>query len=152
MLAPDIDSVLALEQQIAAAPHWNRAAYECCIEASNTQTLRRAGFVAVADERLVGFSIGKLVAGVGELESVAVEENMRGQGIGRALVHAVIDWARSKDAERVELEVRSSNDGAIRLYEQTGLRREGIRADYYDDPKEDAVLMGILFSSGGNLA
>jgi [ribosomal protein S18]-alanine N-acetyltransferase len=152
MLAADIDSVLALEQQIAAAPHWNRGAYECCVDAGDAQTLRRTGFVAVADGRLLGFSIGKLVAGVGELESVAVEENMRGQGIGRALLSAVVDWAKSNGAERVELEVRASNSGAIRLYAQAGLRREGIRAGYYDDPEEDAVLMGISFSSGGNLA
>jgi len=152
MLAADIDAVLALEQQISTAPHWNRTAYESCTKASDASALQRAGFVAVAEGTLLGFSIGKLVVGIGELESVAVAENLRGRGIGRALVSAVVDWARNNAAERVDLEVRASNSGAIKLYEQAGFLHEGVRSGYYDNPKEDAVLMTILFSSGGNLA
>ncbi len=77
---------------------------------------------------MLGFSVGKLVAGVCDLESIAVTPDFRGQGIGRALLVAVADWAQANAATRIELEVRASNIRAIKLYERAGLRREGLTA------------------------
>lgn len=155
MTAADVDAVLLLEQKTLEAPHWGRVEYERCIAAVDREGLQRAGFVAEADDSLIGFAIGKLVAGICELESIAVEEKARGQGIGHALLRAVADWAMAHGASRVELEVRASNVRAIRLYEQTGMRREGVRARYYQSPDEDAVLMGadinVLPALGGKL-
>jgi [ribosomal protein S18]-alanine N-acetyltransferase len=142
MTATDIDAVLALEQTTIEAPHWGRSAYELCLSEENTGHFQRIGFIANDGERFAGFVIAKLVAGICEIESVAVAEGVRGRGIGQALVSAVEDWAGAHAATRLELEVRASNTRAIRLYEHSGLRREGIRSGYYDDPKEDAVLMG----------
>jgi [ribosomal protein S18]-alanine N-acetyltransferase len=151
MVANDIDRVLVLEQTIPEAPHWNRAAYEHCAVPDEPSPLQRAGFVAEAEGRLLGFSAGKMIAGVCELESIAVSEENRGQGIGLALFEALTYWARTRGAVRVELEVRASNYRAIKLYEKIGLRREGLRAAYYQSPAEDAVLMGKLLASGGKL-
>lgn len=149
--ANDIDRVLALEETISEAPHWNRAAYERCAMLDESSPLQRAGFVAEAEGRLLGFSVGKLVTGVCELESIAVSEENRGQGIGRTLFEALADWALTRGAVRVELEVRASNIRAIKLYEQVGLRREGLRPAYYQSPAEDAVLMGMSLAHGGKL-
>jgi len=151
MAANDIDRVLALEQTIPEAPHWNRVAYERCAMTDESSPLQRAGFVAEAEGRLFGFSAGKLVAGVCELESIAVSEENRGQGIGRALFEALANWALTRGAVRVELEVRASNARAIKLYEHVGLRREGLRPAYYQSPTEDAVLMGLSLAQGGKL-
>lgn len=144
MTAEDIDSVLALEQSIPQAPHWSRASYE--LEAAgnhSSEGLQRVGFVAFGAECLLGFVIGKLVAGICEIESIAVAGSARGQGIGLALVSALTAWAKLQGAARVELEVRASNAAALRLYRRAGLRQEGLRKRYYDDPEEDAVLMGM---------
>jgi ribosomal-protein-alanine N-acetyltransferase len=151
MAAADIDAVLALEEKTPEAPHWKRLEYERCM-GSDSESVVRAAFVADADGEVVGFSVGKLVAGVCELESMAVDCEVRGQGIGAALVTAVTDLARTSGGDRIELEVRASNARAIRLYERAGLYREGLRTGYYHSPDEDAVLMGAALLSGGKLA
>lgn len=150
--AADIDAVLALEEKTPEAPHWNRREYERCLASSDSGSVMGAAFVANAAGEVVGFSVGKLVAGVCELESMAVACEVRGQGIGAMLVSAVTDWARANGGDRIELEVRASNARAIRLYERAGLCREGLRAGYYHSPDEDAVLMGAALLSGGKLA
>lgn len=152
MTAADIDAVLALEQKTPEAPHWKRLEYERCMGSSDFGSLVRAAFVADANGKVAGFSVGKLVAGVCELESMAVDCEARGQGMGAALVTAVTDWARASGGDRIELEVRASNTRAIRLYERAGLYREGLRTGYYHSPDEDAVLMGAALLSGGKLA
>jgi ribosomal-protein-alanine N-acetyltransferase len=151
MQANDLDMVLDLERKIPEAPHWNREDYERSITSPETG-LRRAGFVADKGSNLLGFAVGKLVAGICELESIAVSEDARGQGIGAALLAAVANWAQAAGALRMELEVRSSSERAIRLYERFGLQREGLRPGYYQSPEEDAVLMGMLLAGSGKLA
>jgi ribosomal-protein-alanine N-acetyltransferase len=137
----DIDAVLSLERKIPEAPHWNRADYEC-----------RTGFIAASEGRLLGFSVAKLVVDICELESIAVAEEARGQGIGKALFQAVVEWARSRNALRVELEVRASNIRAIMFYERFGLCTEAVRRRYYQSPEEDAILMGLFLDPGGKPA
>jgi ribosomal-protein-alanine N-acetyltransferase len=152
MTACDIDAVLTLAETTPEAPHWSRQNYERCIAVDESGPLLRAGFVAEAEGRMLGFSVGKLVAGVSELESIAVSPESRGRGIGRALLEAVANWAQAKGAARVELEVRASNNRAIKLYEQAGMRREGLRRAYYQSPEEDAVLFGKELDAGGKLS
>src|ERR1700759_3485417 len=115
LYANDIDGVMALAAQVPEAPQWKREEYERCA-GEESATLRRIGFVAENQGRLLGFSVGKLVAGVCELESIAVIPEARGRGIGRSLFEAVTNWAQAQGAVHVELEVRSSNLSAIRLY------------------------------------
>jgi ribosomal-protein-alanine N-acetyltransferase len=148
----DIDAVRALEQKIPEAPHWNRQDYERCIASDEGASPLRAGFVAEVDGNLVGFSAGKLVAGVCELESIAVATEARGQGIGAALLSTVAGWAQASGAHRIELEVRSLSRRAINLYERAGLRRDGLRAGYYHFPDDDALLMSAGLPTGGKLA
>jgi len=149
MTAHDIKAVLALEQQIPEAPHWTLSDYERCVT-NSSESLQRTGFVAEAKGNLLGFCIGKLVAGIGELESIAVISKAEGQGIGRALLQALAAWAQAGGAARLELEVRATNVRAIRFYERSGFRRESLRAAYYQAPEEDAVLMGKSLKSVGN--
>jgi len=151
MTGNDIDSVLALEQIIPEAPHWKRTDYESSTKLDENETPLRAGFVAQEQYRLLGFSIGKLIAGVCELESVAVDKEAREQGVGRALLGALTGWAHSHGANRIELEVRASNNRAIKLYERAGIRHAGRRTGYYQSPEEDAVLMGAAILPSGKL-
>jgi ribosomal-protein-alanine N-acetyltransferase len=151
MAKGDIEAVLALAEQTPEAPHWDRREYERCVALNEADSLQRAGFVAEAEGHLLGFSVGKLIAGICELESVAVDRQARGQGIGRALLEAVAIWAQASEAARMELEVRASNTRAIGLYERAGFLREGLRPAYYHSPEEDAVLMGKALLSGGKL-
>ncbi len=151
MTAGDIDAILALERSCDSAPHWSRAEYLRCVdaaenspgEAANGAGVRRLGLVAEVGSELAGFAVLRLVEAVGEaeLESIVVAGEVRGRGIGSALLATVIWAAKGGGAECVELEVRASNAAATRLYERAGFAEVGRRRNYYSDPQEDAVLM-----------
>jgi ribosomal-protein-alanine N-acetyltransferase len=146
--AEDVLDVLALERATAEAPHWGKAAYAAMV-GGETGYVRRSLFVAEAAGRLVGFAVGKVVADVGELESVAVDSLARRGGVGRALCGAVIAWCREQGAAWVELEVRAMSEGAIGLYRGLGFFAVGRRPRYYAEPVDDAVLMRLDLFSGG---
>jgi len=58
--------------------------------------------------------------------TIAVHEGHHGQGVGSALMHELLRWARANPGvEKVELHVRSSNDRAIALYRSLGFVEEG---------------------------
>jgi RimJ/RimL family protein N-acetyltransferase len=67
----------------------------------------------------------------------------RGQGVGRALLDAAVDWAREAGVRKLELHVFPWNERAIALYERFGFEREGYRKGHYrrGDEDVDAVLM-----------
>lgn len=149
MSAGDIDAVLLLERAIPEAPHWSRSAYEETMAPGDF--VQRAALVAIGENALLGFAVAKVVADVCELESMAVDENARRQGIGARLLSSVFAWAQACGAGRAELEVRASNSRAIRFYEKSGFAPEGIRTSYYANPVEDALLMGRVLAGGGKL-
>jgi ribosomal protein S18 acetylase RimI-like enzyme len=113
---------------------------------------RRQAWVAEEDEAVrTGFAVATVLcipetSAECELEFVLVAPQARRRGIGRTLVHAVLAWASDLGAEEIWLEVRQSNAGALRLYEQCGFAVAGRRPGYYADPTEDAVLMRCRIS------
>lgn len=137
----DVDAIIALERTTAEAPHWPWKAYERMIAEAAEPTAPRLLVVAIGDNELLGFAVGRIVADVGELESVAVAENARRRGIGRSLCVHVIGWCRERGAAVVELEVRQASAGARALYRGLGFVEEGTRRGYYQNPVDDAVLM-----------
>jgi [ribosomal protein S18]-alanine N-acetyltransferase len=140
--AADLAGVLALERDVAEAPHWAEAMYrEIVLEGG----VRRCLFVAEAEGLLLGFAVGA-VMGSGdsaELESVAVRGEAQRRGVGRALCDAVADWCRLQGATALELEVRAASAGAIALYGGMGFATVGRRRGYYREPVDDAVLMRL---------
>ena len=68
------------------------------------------------------------------LVSMWVAPSHRRRGVGRALVHAVLDWARSKDAKAVYLAVTCSNDPAITFYRSLGFSFTGATEPYPNAP------------------
>lgn len=141
-LVDDLAGVVALERAIAEAPHWAESEYAAAI-GGESGAIRRCLFVAEAEGVIVGFSVGKIVGDVAELESVAVDSRTRRSGIGRALCKAVIHWGEEADAVALELEVRAGSGGAIELYAGLGFVPVGRRPGYYKEPADDAVLMQL---------
>lgn len=90
-----------------------------------------------------GFAMASQVAGVAELEALVTAPGYRGRGIGACVLQSVIHWSRSVQATRLQLEVRVSNDSAIRLYRRQGFVEDGVRRGYYRNPDEDAVLFSL---------
>ncbi len=93
------------------------------------------------DGELWGWLAASRVWERSELEYVLVAPARRGQGIAGRLLDGWIDWARAQGVLEMELEVRVSNAGALRLYHQRGFLEQGRRLKYYERPVEDAVLM-----------
>ena len=139
----DLEGLLRVERGTRGAPHWDEAQYRAMLQDQGQDVLRRGLFVAVVDERVVGFAAGAVVLEEAELESVAVDDAWRRCGVGRALSEAVFAWAGAQGATRMRLEVRSANGAAQGLYRGMGFEECGLRRGYYADPVDDAVLMTL---------
>lgn len=98
-------------------------------------------YVAKCEDEVVGFAGIMVVADEAELLNIAVEEEARGQGVGQLLLNAVINASEEKNAIRLLLEVRKSNENALRLYKKNDFSVIGQRKAYYSNPTEDAVIM-----------
>ncbi len=84
--------------------------------------------------------------------TIAVRDSHRRQGIGEMLLIAALDLARERTQPLVTLEVRVSNDAAIRLYDKYGFEQVGLRPRYYSDNHEDANILtanGVTTSDYG---
>lgn len=102
-------------------------------------------FGAFCGDELAGYIGGRTIAGETEIFNVAVKPEFRRKGIAKALIEKFTEASRQKETQQIFLEVRTSNLGAINLYEKCGFVFCGIRKDYYDDPKENAILMRLAF-------
>ena len=93
------------------------------------------------DDSILGFVGLWFISGEAHITSIAVEESMRGRGIGELLLISSIEIALERSAKVVSLEARVSNHVAHSLYSKYGFQKMGIRRAYYNDNREDAVIM-----------
>lgn len=142
MMAEDVDAVMRLERGTPEAPHWARAVYEDFLRQDGW--IARQIFVTESDGEIAGFLAASAVAETAELESIAVDSGCRRTGIGGLLLGKLIAWARERQAARLQLEVRAKNSTAIAFYVRFGFGQDGVRTGYYDNPKEDAILMSRM--------
>jgi ribosomal-protein-alanine N-acetyltransferase len=131
--------------EIDDAPALARIAREVLPEGWSEYSIRaslaRPGACALVTEPIRGFVLGWRSAEQGEILTLAVEKDFRGQGLGRALAVALLDRLRGEGARSVSLEVRSSNAVALGLYGSIGFATLGLRRHYYRDG-EDALVLG----------
>ncbi len=99
--------------------------------------------VAEQDGETVGYVGCQTVLDEGYITNVAVSPESRRQGVGKALIAALIERAEVCGLAFVTLEVRVSNAAAIALYSGAGFERVGTRKNFYSAPSEDALLMTI---------
>ena len=93
--------------------------------------------------RIVAFVVSWIVADELSILDVATDPRFRRRGHADALVAHTIERARSSRCTRVFLEVRSRNHAAQQLYKKHGFRPIGLRAGYYADTHEDAIVMSL---------
>ena len=77
----------------------------------------------------------------GQITNIATHPDYRKQGYGRAVVEALIKYAKNNGLDSISLEVRESNAAAISLYRDLGFKIEGKRKDFYTKPVEAALVM-----------
>jgi ribosomal-protein-alanine N-acetyltransferase len=105
----------------------------------------------VSDENeTIGFVVGRLVAG-GEMEirtdaeiyNIAVVDRRQREGCGQKLLDSFLQTATQNGAAHVWLEVRESNAKAIAFYQRNGFKQIKTRPNFYQDPREAAILMRL---------
>ncbi|MGI6037496.1 MAG: ribosomal protein S18-alanine N-acetyltransferase [Limnochordia bacterium] len=136
MRVRDVDQVVAIEREAFPIP-WSRFTYVSEIVHND----RAHYFVAVDEDRVLGYAGMWLIAGEGHITNVAVAAPYRRQGIGTKLLRTLAETARGYGALRLTLEVRRSNEEAQGAYKKCGFLSVGVRPGYYLDNGEDAVIM-----------
>lgn len=97
--------------------------------------------VAIIDNQIVGYGGMWHVINEGHITNVAVKKEYRHKGVGSAMINNLLEIAKNKEMIGITLEVRISNTHAQALYKKNGFIMEGIRKEYYDDNREDALIM-----------
>jgi [ribosomal protein S18]-alanine N-acetyltransferase len=103
-------------------------------------------WAAIKQGRLTGFICYWVLDFEIHLLNFAVHPEERKKGTGRLLLSHMIKEAGSKELESIWLEARISNAGAVKLYQELGFETVGVRPKYYDDTREDALVMCLAFS------
>ncbi|MFV0362571.1 MAG: ribosomal protein S18-alanine N-acetyltransferase [Suipraeoptans sp.] len=132
----DLIDIAKLEQEIFTDA-WSIKSIEESYE-------RKEALIAVCTSdvnELLGYFIVYFAAGEGEIERIAVKTEHRREGVGRNLLLLLEDYCDTHDIEKLYLEVRESNESAMLFYLEDGFENKGIRKGFYQNPKEDAIIM-----------
>ena len=144
MNADHLDEVAELERICFSTP-WSRN-----MLAEELDNLLSAFLVALDDEdKVVGNAGVQIILDEGYITNVAVRPECRRQGIAAKLLQVFLDFAKANKLAFLTLEVRASNHTAIMLYGSRGFRSVGRRKNYYEHPKEDAIIMTREFDEDG---
>lgn len=133
--AEHLDGIMEIERQSFPDP-WSRGGVEVYLTDPSGEIL-----AVLEGQELVGFAIYHVSYDESELFTIAVRADSRGRGVGRALLDAVLSGAGARGARKMYLEVRRSNTAARTLYKSAGFAVCGERRNYYEAPREDAILM-----------
>lgn len=140
MNADHLDEVAELERICFSTP-WSRKSL--AEELDNALS----AFLVAEDENgaVVGYAGLHVVLDEGYITNVAVRPERRRQGIAGQLLQVFLNFAQANNLAFLTLEVRESNYDAIALYGTRGFRGVGRRKNYYEHPKEDAIIMTRFF-------
>ncbi|MBR4760640.1 MAG: ribosomal protein S18-alanine N-acetyltransferase [Lachnospiraceae bacterium] len=153
MTPEDLDEVAKLEQQTFSMP-WSRQAlsdalaredsvYVVATVSDGKIQMQKTGGDTVASgyESVIGYSGLYLILGEGYINQVAVASDHRGKGIGKKMLSFLLESAASRGMTACSLEVRVSNEPALKLYHALGFKDAGVRPGFYEAPKEDAMIL-----------
>ena len=125
---------------------WSAQSYLAELKNPNAIMLR----LVSDDNETIGFVVGRVVTG-GETEirtdaeiyNIAVTRNYQSTGNGQALLAAFIEQSWKRGVKYIWLEVRESNQKALDFYTRNGFVHVQTRANFYDHPREAALLMRL---------
>ncbi len=135
MKAHHVPQIAAMERLCFSAP-WSESSIAS--ELKNTLSL---WLVALEGDTVAGYIGSQSVLGESDMMNVAVHPDYRRRGIAQRLVTDLIEELKQGGNSCLTLEVRASNEAAIALYEKLGFAEVGRRKNYYQKPKEDALIL-----------
>jgi [ribosomal protein S18]-alanine N-acetyltransferase len=131
----DLSEIETIEQSAYPTP-WSRSMF-----ASELAKPTSICLGAFEGDSLVGYVINSRYVDAWHIMNVAVAPDRQRRGIATALLDRLFELTKHDERRGFTLEVRVSNEGAIRLYEQLGFEARGVRRGYYTDNREDALIM-----------
>ena len=144
MNADHLDEVAELERICFSTP-WSRN-----MLAEELENACSAFLVAEDDTgKVAGYAGLQVILDEGYITNVAVRPECRRNGIAGKLLQVFLDFGQANHLAFLTLEVRASNYDAIALYGSRGFRSVGRRKNYYEHPKEDAIIMTREFKTDG---
>lgn len=135
MKLEDCEQVAIIEAESFSMP-WSLQAFQDTVEMKNYRY-----FVAEQDGEILGYCGFIFVLDEAEIPNVCVKLSARQRGIGKQMLTVLEEEAKGLGIKYLYLEVRQSNQVARKLYTSFGFEEDGIRRDFYELPKENAVLM-----------
>ena len=135
MKEEDLPAVSRMEEETFSMP-WSAADFLDMIRCEYA-------YYVVAKERneILGCCGIRNMCGDGEITNVVVRQIHRRKGIGELMLRGLMEQSRAIGVKNYTLEVRETNEAAIRLYEKLGFSVEGRRKNFYEKPREDALIM-----------
>lgn len=134
----DLQAVMSIEER----------AYEYCWTEGIFRDCMRVGYqcrLLMIDGELAGYGVMSVAAGEAHVLNICVKPELQGQGLGRQVLAHLIELARRLHTDTLLLEVRPSNQAAIRLYESMNFNQVGVRKAYYParSGREDALIFAM---------
>jgi len=139
----DIDQIVEIEKIVFPSP-WSKASIEAELSDNNLANY----LVLVKDneeETVMAYCGVWKILDEGHITNVAVHPVYQGHHYGRFLMAAMINWCKDNEINHMTLEVRPSNEKAIKMYSHFGFTEAGRRKAYYEDNGEDAIIMWVHF-------
>jgi [ribosomal protein S18]-alanine N-acetyltransferase len=154
MLEDDIEAVKKLEIHCNLSP-WSIEDYKNELSRNDSLTI-----VAKIGGKVVGFALARLITNFHdkkltesfkevEIYNIAVKPTAQNSGIGQSLLDRLLSDGTARGATKFWLEVRESNDVAIRFYKKNGFEKAYSRKNFYSSPLENAVVMMLEISDIG---
>lgn len=137
----DVDAVVRLERVCQGLDAWSEALVRDGVT-GGLPTVHH--LVAREGGGVVGYAVASLAGDVVELQRIGVEPDHRRRGVAGRLLDGVVDLAVQDGAERVLLEVREDNDGALAFYAARGFAEIARRPRYYRDGATAVVLERVV--------
>lgn len=135
MQLDDLEQVMEIENENFSVP-WTETGFFTFLIREDTLFL-----VAQEKEEILGYCGVVMVQDEGDITNVAVKKSWQNQGVGKKLMEELVKPTEQEGVARLFLEVRASNEPALRLYRNMGFVQTGIRKNYYEEPREDGIVM-----------
>jgi [ribosomal protein S18]-alanine N-acetyltransferase len=138
----DLASLLALEREGYTHP-WTPKHFRDALAAAGALcvVLRTRPSADHEDASIVAYCVAQIVVDELHVHNLLVRPGERSRGVGRRLLRILLGVAARRGARVALLEVRQSNWPALQLYRSLGFEAVALRRDYYERPREDAVLL-----------
>ena len=130
---PDMKMPTNFENELKNCMAHYIVAYECDLAES----------IISNDSNIIGYAGLWIMVSEAHIVNIAVAHNYRRRGLGELLLLALIELALDMKCNMMTLEVRASNVTAQRLYQKYGFTSRGVRKGYYNDNREDGIIMTV---------